>query len=394
MTSGLLAYSIYRSLSINEESIFPVFKNISTIGCKNISDTANKIKCWDAMMDETLQKQGVQAGFVLVLDLLKTDKAFEPECHTFMHKIGTRAYDDFVSHRDFDFGTESILCSYGFYHGFTETLASGSGNVEEARDFCALVVSKLKDQLSDIEGQCYHGFGHGSVDIHNKTLWGNERAMIAPAIKLCNDVAQNGEQLFRCGTGVFDSISIAYFKHNYKLKMKPNDPFWLCKEQNINELKRACYVSMDPALLLMTDLDFLKAAKYIEAISDDSDAVLTMGSLALPLFWIENERGEQEALRMKTYYKNKGIQECRKLQLRLRLPCLRTVAYALSVDEKDTSQYKEGLNFCKSSDLSKEERSSCLSAVWNSIKVMFPKDKVQTICREEAMPEEKIYCQN
>src|SRR5205814_2258115 len=126
------------------------------------------------------------------------------------------------------------------YHGFTETLVAEKGDVaKQGREFCAYVDRELGSALPGILNQCYHGFGHGSVDIHNESIWGNERAMIEPAKRICKSVAGDSEKLFRCGTGAFDSISIGYFTHNYKLAMSKSDPFWLCREQKEEEFIEA-----------------------------------------------------------------------------------------------------------------------------------------------------------
>jgi plastocyanin len=362
--------------------------------CEALSDRVKKDVCWGEIVDFTLNTKGITGGFALMRNLLQSYPDFEPECHTMSHKIGAKAFEQFANHEQLNLTPDVSLCGYGFFHGFTETLASTSGNISDARQFCQTVLSQLGSQFSDIGGQCYHGFGHGSVETYDPTIWGNEEAMIKPAIELCTAVADNSERLFRCGTGVFDSISIAYFTHQYKLVMNPSDPFWLCKKQSKKEFERACYVSFDPALMMINKFDFTKSAREIEKISDDSDSQLAMGSLALPPFWVKNQSDQKTADKVKSYYENKAINDCRKLQDRLHNFCLQTLAYALTIDEQASTEYKNGLKFCQSGAFSQLEKDICFSTVWNSIKVTFPLDKVKEICLAESGIEDNKYCKN
>ncbi|MEJ0021024.1 MAG: hypothetical protein WDN47_00390 [Candidatus Doudnabacteria bacterium] len=366
---------------------------IDPSSCDGLSDDVEKLKCWSTSLNNVLEYQGIEAAFGTLDSWLKSEPDFEPYCHTLVHEVGAKAYDLFSEHKSFGLTDQTSLCGYGFYHGFTETLAAEGGGIAQARQFCSFVYDELGSKLPGILDQCYHGFGHGSVDIHNEGIWGDEIAMIQPALKMCRAVATDSEKLFRCGTGMFDSISIGYFTHDYNLKMNSTDPFWLCRQQKEEEFKQSCYVSLDPALLLMENMDFSKASKFIENIKEDQHATLAMGSLALPVYWIKDRSGREAASKMDNFYQTQGVASCRTLQKRLIEPCIKSIAYALTMDESRTKQYQEGLKFCRRTDLTSAESGDCFNTVISTLSEIYPKDELGVICNQELKSEDKIYCQ-
>lgn len=352
---------------------------------------SDRVKCWEKLVDNALKEKGLDSAFALIENLYNSEPQFPKVCHDMVHKAGAMAYNLFREGKHFALTPKTSVCEYGFFHGFTETLAAQGGSAKEAGSFCLTVSEKLGSQLPDVVWQCYHGLGHGSVNVHDKAIWGNERAMIAPALKLCNAVADAPQKLFRCGTGVFDSISIGYFSHTYGLEMKRENPFWLCREQENDELKKACYVSMNPALMVLNDLDFLRAAGFIERIIPKEHAAFAMGSLALPVFWVQNVVGKEKAQYIETFYINEGVNTCRALNPYLRLSCIQSIAHALTWHEVSQTQWQKGVAFCSLPSLSGREQATCFQSLVSALRAMHPVQRVNEICQSFDKPYRE-YC--
>ncbi|MBI3486148.1 cupredoxin domain-containing protein [Candidatus Daviesbacteria bacterium] len=355
----------------------------SSLDCTNLKsvDSRTKQSCWVNQIDSVLSKEGLNSAFKLISELYNNDPDFSKICHDTMHRVGAAAYREYKQKHAIVLDPSTTFCSFGFYHGFTEAIAENGGNPNDAIKFCQMVGSQLGKDLPDIILQCHHGLGHGSVVVDNKLLWENEKAMIEPAKNLCLATSTDSQQLFRCGTGVFDSISIAYFSKSYGLTMKKDDPFWLCKEQKEEEFKKACYVSLDVALMWMNNRDLAKSAKYIESISEDEYAVLAMGSLALPAVNIRTQTNEETALKMENYYFTDGRNICNSLQKRLQSACITSIAYALTVPEGESDNYKKALKFCHQSKLSEDKANDCFRKIMETMAVIYPSDKIQQICQ-------------
>ena len=95
-----------------------------------------------------------------------------------------------------------------------------------ARAFCDYADKKLKFFIADAGGACLHGIGHGSVDdVPDQALWGNPQGIVKPALGLCERVAQNQDELFRCASGAFNALEILSDSGKYGLSADQKDPF-------------------------------------------------------------------------------------------------------------------------------------------------------------------------
>jgi len=201
-------------------------------GCGEQETEGSKIQCWDEVLKRVLEREGLSAAFGILVDLYSTGEPhFITNCHDFTHILGEEAYYKFINGEEFDVVPETSFCSFGFYHGFMELLADIHGDVSMARDFCVRVDEQLFDKAPDATYSCYHGIGHGWANRHEDSGWGDELSISKPSLELCDRVAIDSQSLFRCATGVFDSISYDYYNGLYGLVMNPEDPLWLCRVQ-------------------------------------------------------------------------------------------------------------------------------------------------------------------
>jgi plastocyanin len=127
------------------------------VDCEN---GQNSQKCWETSILQALEEGGVDKAFDVFTALYDSNQEFAKSCHSFVHLIGERSYDQFVNHEEFKLSPKTQFCGYGFFHGFMETLLIQSGDIELSREFCKHVDATLSEDTPSAWKACYHGIGH------------------------------------------------------------------------------------------------------------------------------------------------------------------------------------------------------------------------------------------
>ena len=341
----------------------------------------NKTICWKDLVTGVFERDGLDKAYDVIARLYETAPEFASDCHDFGHFLGKATYELFSKGKDFKVTPKTAFCSYGFYHGFLERLASEEGGVKRARDFCIYVDEQLARETPDVTLQCFHGVGHGWVNVHDvPELWGNEEGIVKRGLELCERVAGNDSELSRCATGVFNGIATFYGTGEYNLELKRDDPLWLCRKQT-EKYKDPCYISMNGALVAAANGDLVRAAKFVDAIPEDEYAKHAMLNLAIP-FGVENLNSSDHS---------KGILECRSLSPRLRIPCIQGYAFAFLESGKPEEEYIKPLDFCSSDSFLPEEKRGCLGYIFGYLAQWYPREKAYEICGLRP-DDEKEFC--
>ena len=330
----------------------------------------NKTICWKDLVIQVFERDGMGEAYGIIARLYDTIPEFAPTCHDFGHFLGNATYELFSGGKDFKVTAKTAFCSYGFYHGFLERLASEEGGVKGARDFCIYVDQQLAKETPDVTLQCFHGIGHGWVNVHDvPELWGNEEGIVKRGLELCERVAGNDSELSRCATGVFNGIATFYGTREYNLKLNRDDPLWLCRKQT-EKYKDPCFISMNVALVAAADGDLVRAAKFVDAINEDEYAKHAMLNLAIP-FGVENLHSSDHT---------QAILDCRSLSPRLRISCIQGYAFAFLESGKPGEEYIKPIEFCSLSILSSQEKEGCLGYIFGYLAQWYPREKALGIC--------------
>ena len=359
--------------------------NVQKISCK-LGDKS--IECWQELLNETLDKDGLPATFDLIADLYVKEPLFASECHSFVHEIGKFAFKKFSSEEGFELNSKTSYCGYGFYHGFMETLLQATGDVNKAEEFCKYVGKKLAGETTDGEGACYHGIGHGAVDGSDERSWGDPQAMIDPGLRLCVLVSKGDNskygKLYRCVTGAYNSIEILSHDPRYKLGKFEKDPFSLCLTQK-EEYKEGCYTNMLPAILILTNNDLLKSQKYIDGINENSYEIRKPVTSGL---WVEFIRMNLTNINQDI---TNGINMCRQVVEPLQLSCFYGLAEGFMKYGDPKDAYSKGLSFCARGELKEKERDMCYNSILTRLRVWYSVDKSREICQSMPISYQK-YC--
>jgi hypothetical protein len=343
-------------------------KQVDSGGCENMEEE-KKIQCWDDLVREAVRTKGVGYSVHLLAELY-SDAQFAVNCHVFAHTIGGEAYFEFKKNNKIDISPEMNYCGFGFYHGFMETLLAKGESIQFARDLCAYMDKQLNNPSGYAGGACFHGIGHGLVDGSDKRAWGNAQALLEPGLELCDKVAVTAEEHYRCYSGAFNSISIAYSSEQWGLVNRPEDPLKLCREQK-EQYKKACYSDMAVALMDAVSNDLAKAVKFIEPIKELPYANTAMknaaGLLARPMV----SRGFD--------YTN-VIETCKTVQDRLRAACFRGFGAALVEFGEPGKEYARAFEFCGNAALNGEEKLGCFTDALSVLSASVDAEQLDVIC--------------
>lgn len=349
--------------------------------CSKESSSAEQERCAGRWIEVMLRKRGMAASFDELVRRYNEDPSFGLTCHSLTHTLGRSAYDMFAAGEKVEVTAQTAYCSYGFYHGFMEQLADKNGDMQLAAQFCRYVDSEIAKEAPDASLQCYHGIGHGTVNNHDPKTWGNEQAMIAPALELCNKAATNESELSRCATGVFNGIATFYQNHEYKLKPRMNDPLWICRLYE-PLFEDACYMSLNMTLLDVSNSDLGRAARFVEAIGNDTFAAHAMINLAALVGTKDMNKTDHAP----------AIQVCRSVQGRVHIPCIQGYAYGFLEHGPPGQEYIKPIAFCGSNELTAEEQTGCFEYIFTYFKQWYSQEKAQAICQSLSGPELREMC--
>jgi len=332
------------------------------------------VQNWADAIQSTTRSGGVRVAFELFDKLFNTEPNFAENCHSYTHIIGEEAYKNFGTGENLDLTPQIAYCSYGFFHGFMETMLHFEGNLQNARNFCLNVDKKLGEDLYTL-GPCFHGIGHGVADSTNKTIRGQEDvfALVFEGLRLCEDVGQTKREIKLCGTGVFNALAIMYLNpEQYGLAFNPQDPYQFCREQKVSSyFREACYEDFKIIPMSLESNNFEKAARYVEEIKEDQYAVAAMDTVAsFTTYYLLRDIKDRE----------NAIKSCYSLQERLWASCIAGLGAGFLGQATPEKEYVMALEVCNSSLVQEKERVACYERVGRLINLRYPKQKAHAIC--------------
>ncbi len=348
-------------------------------------ETANQKTCYERLLEDTLVKKGLVKAFDALALIYSKDATFASDCHGYTHPLGEVAYKLFHAGKKVELTPNASYCGFGFYHGFMEALVVEGGTMSEARSFCSYAGEVLRGKSGDAEGACYHGIGHGIVDGTDPRVWGDREALIAPGLAFCERVGDNNAHKTRCASGVFNSLAIMYKDPKYRLIVNKADPYRICEVERPDYFKRPCYEEMNTLALYLTQFDFAESLKYILKIREKTYAMSAADSLAA---YAAQKRKKDDSA---TNYQ-KAITACRLLSGDTLIACIQGFGAGLVESGIPGREYEEALVFCQSEDLNNEEKNSCLHRVLFYLSIIYPKEKMATICNRDVSLQYKALC--
>ncbi len=339
-----------------------------------------KTQCWRDLVLRTFEKEGLAQSLNLADAIYREDPEFMSVCHDIGHLLGKETYKIFEAGEDFEISPKTALCSYGFYHGLMGEMARNEGDLSRVRDFCDYVDIQISKQTPDATLQCFHGIGHGWVNVHDAPeLWGDEAGIVEKGLSLCEKVSEDEDELSRCATGVFNGLAFFYIDREYNLEPDPNDPLKVCRVQK-EIYKDPCYISLNVLLMSLAGGDLAEAARFIEVIPEADYAYHAMLNLAAAFASVDIESPAP-----------RGAAACREVAPSLIKPCVQGYAFAFLEHGEPGVEYVKAIDFCSSPVLSPDEKKSCQEYIFNYLPQWYAEDKARTIC-QGLVVEDRDFC--
>jgi hypothetical protein len=127
---------------------------VTKVTIQNCVQNPSLQECAINFLKKTLKEDGVIAARDNLIQAVKQEKAFLPQCHTILHQVGKDAW---ATYKEKAFIADIYDCDFAYYHGmFPESAKElGLANFTAiAQPFCNQI--KNPAMLSS----CYHGLGH------------------------------------------------------------------------------------------------------------------------------------------------------------------------------------------------------------------------------------------
>lgn len=336
----------------------------------NCEIAENKQKCWEDAILQALKEGGVDGAFDLFTELYESDPEFALGCHSFVHLIGERSYEQFVDKESFILTEKTQFCGYGFFHGFMETLLIESGDIELSREFCTYVDEQLTSEIPSAWKACYHGIGHGAIDGGDPRDWGDAKALIEPGLLLCDKVGGDDFQKHLCGTGVFNGIALGFINSDYGLTKSKDTVFDLCASLDDPLYKPGCYDQMNTLISDLSEGSVPEALRILDTMTEREYYENALVSLASTFGHAEMSQAEYDQV----------IGECGALPDESYGSCIAGFVTGLIEYGPPGREYELGLDFCASGGLNDTVRGECYNSLVLNSSFIYSPQEIADVC--------------
>ena len=350
------------------------------LNCGNLRalEKQQKEHCYDELLTQALEKDGVAGSFRMLKELYQKEPDFVTGgCHQYTHKIGDKIYRKYAKliHAEefnkLELPPETIYCGYGFYHGILEHSFREKPDIELGKELCEYLDKTHGKVTPRIRLNCFHSLGHASIrEPENEKAWGDPQKIVAPALEACEKISENLNEVRECFQGAFNVIADWIWRGEYGLSPDRKDPLGFCREQKREEHALSCYYEMAMHLHALVGDDIEKLSEFAESIENQEAAGWVMHVAAAGI--LERAVVEKDHSRF--------IFACRKVEERLYQDCLEGISGGLVAHGEPEQEYVKALNFCRSAQMTKAEKEICYRHTFNTMKGIYPQQKLKEVC--------------
>lgn len=302
-------------------------------------------------------------------------------CHYALHPVGEAAYALYAETGDSDYMVpDAAMCNYGFFHGFIIALMRETNDLTQAARFCESLSDELLAERPALRGECYHGVGHGVLDVYlgkpgdvTDPAWVRAAFLEAvprtlAACELMTDERANTED---CYSGIFHEARMLQEERGWYTDSE--NPLWLCDEFE-GEYRARCIGNMDRL--------FFKIFPEIRA----EDVVAE----AQKLYGDEYESIAHTVRRFANHGiadrkdPNDVLRECREIVAPYQAACVTGEIASILENAPRGREYEVALSFCMDAELHAGERGPCVEQVFNYAAGIYPSSNIKQMCRQYA----------
>ncbi len=217
---------------------------------KSNKDISLSVECWNFLIEDVFQKEGVGEALSLFKEILSKYPAFSVNCHRSAHRIGDLVYRDSIINNTKPLGdpnlpTTTTLCAYGFFHAFVAATIQNQPEPAAAQKLCEELFQRFREKMPSIHGECYDPVGNGFFLAHaekfSREKWGDTQAFLGTPLKQCSDIpSADTFATERCVNGVFTLFYETLTTKTYGFSLNTEKPFIFCKTLP-QEYQKGCY---------------------------------------------------------------------------------------------------------------------------------------------------------
>lgn len=334
-------------------------------------ERGGNLACWQDEIFIALAEDGIDGAYDAVGELYETEPDFAQSCHFIAHNIGLASYGFYREDPTSILSPKASACASGFYHGFMEAYLGATGDVVQAGATCESIGESLKNEAPDARFQCYHGIGHGAVEllIAGTGVFGTLSEMVDEALVQCERASDGDEERFRCASGIFNGVANFYINEEYGLDVTTSNPLDLCAVQKERIYADACYGNMNSVAYWMTGENFVESVELTLRGAETRYATLAIEYLA----------GLHAFYKLPTYDRDTVVLECRALGA-YSIPCIVGFTHGLLEHGTPQREYEDALSFCAHTLLSSVEKDACYTEALSQLHGWYASHTVTEIC--------------
>jgi hypothetical protein len=332
-----------------------------------------KNDCWERNLKKMVVEYDVSTALLQLRNLFDTSE-YGPSsyCHALAHVIGSEAYKVFTVQKNFLYSPEMSNCTYGFYHGFIESMLAQTGDYGGVKRFCKQIV--MGEDPRGLRAECFHGVGHGVVDRHVPGDWKYPKQIVDRSLEVCASMADAEivHSVRNCIDGVYSGVRTVYFFGEYKVTLAPEHVLDLCKGGPTDNAD-ICYNYMSTIFLPIAHNDFLKGLSLATAYTEPQYQGVTVGAVAAT--WATANMFTEP---------QKTWSTCRTLPVDLQYSCIAGYARGLVQNSKPGNEYIPSLEFCSQDGLGDTEVENCFKATQGELQRKYSPVALGEFCEKYA----------
>jgi plastocyanin len=335
-------------------------------------ERSQRVGCWEEIVIALVQTKGLNAALSFISRQKEHDLSFAADCHVYVHRVGEEYYWQFIQHRNVEVSDKFSMCDLGFFHGFMQEFTSHGQSLREAKRYCDIVSSRIKNGEfpTVLQHQCYHGIGHGLTFMYAAQYWGQNDKIIDLGIADCKKLTEEPRE---CINGVYGGLAAMFWGlHGFTIEYRPDDPFFICANQKQPDAT-GCYNMFVPVVFGEMNQDLVKTGKILEQIPDEEIQRITMEHAgSMPSYTLVPKTNDYSQI----------IHACREFRDPLSSWCLRGFSAAIVRIGKLDEAKKRSSSFCYSSLMTKEEQDVCYLGVVEQLAYRFSQKEADQFCED------------
>jgi plastocyanin len=354
--------------------------------CTELS-SSEKIQCFDDRLEELLKEKGIEAAFDYFVSIYDSDPEVPQVCHGWAHRLGEIGYELYTQGEKIELRPEATFCSYGFFHGFINTMVKETNNLESALKFCNETGEQSNGELKGMKNNCIHGIGHSiaSLFLEDPIYWGDRKKLTEEGLKKCTDLYGSSSEAKMCYDGFFHEFHLALIHSDYGFDsneyFSSGDIFYYCHGIDRQYLN-SCYYDFITMWYQFFDSK-IAAMEFVLTHMEDPDENGERPFRTFGRSFIEADISNGEY--------QESVDACELTEGNLYITCVEGLASGFVEHGEPGKMHEQGFTFCREY-YSGEKQSICFTAMIKMLSWNYSDEALGAACATLAPEEKPLSC--